>query len=351
MKKIISLLFISLCMGVSCTEEEPNTYAPPPPAVPDNGDGGNGDQNGEGEGGENKDEPVQLPAPKDVKLHSAFTETFDAKESSVFTYNSRGSDDFRYYPDFPSLSESRTDIMMLRLSPSDPDGDGPTFYTNDYAFYGTYSVRLKLPDIRKAQAKLGVTAEFSLFEIDEDYGLGSIYIDWRLADPEIVYLSTVTGKGTEVNTISRTINLAKGTIYNTSYKGEKEGSFTGNQNLPESIKALSGFDASKQFYTYGFDWKPDRITWWILDPNNNSKIVLWDYEGTKIFDKSLASAGIPLVPIRNKFNFWYDKDKPAQGMAESTQAPKYPFELEIDWIKYEPDEAAIQAWRDEHFKE
>jgi hypothetical protein len=33
-------------------------------------------------------------------------------------------------------------------------------------------------------------------------------------------------------------------------------------------------------------------------------------------------------------------------MASAKEAPKYPFEMEIDWMAYEPFEDQINEWKD-----
>ncbi len=37
---------------------------------------------------------------------------------------------------------------------------------------------------------------------------------------------------------------------------------------------FADFDASAKFYTYGFDWHPDRIRLWMIHPSSGKKIVL-----------------------------------------------------------------------------
>ena len=55
---------------------------------------------------------------------------------------------------------------------------------------------------------------------------------------------------------------------------------TGDQNQPETISAIEGYNASSQFYTYGFDWKSDRLRWWMIHPVSADTLVLWNYQGT-----------------------------------------------------------------------
>jgi hypothetical protein len=131
--------------------------------------------------------------------------------------------------------------------------------------------------------------------------------------------------------VGRTINMAEGKIYDTSFREGHGGSrtaLTGMQNQPESIEAIPDFDASAGFYTYGFDWYPDRIVWWMLHPTSGDKIVLWDYQG--------SSVGIPQNRTRYRMNFWHTTDWPVETNPLSTEKPIHPFELEVDWMSYRP---------------
>jgi beta-glucanase (GH16 family) len=124
--------------------------------------------------------------------------------------------------------------------------------------------------------------------------------------------------------------LAKGIIYHTGYKeghGGQETTFTGLQNQPETIAAMPGYDASSKFYTYGFDWHDDRITWWIMDDISNKKIILWDYHGSKV--------GIPQNATYYRMNYWHTNAWSVQTNPLSLEKPLKPYELEVDWMSYD----------------
>ena len=107
----------------------------------------------------------------------------------------------------------------MRIDPADGEGwgKGPQVITKDYTFYGTYSARMRVPDIRKAQKNLGAAAGLYVHDNDEKYGCSAIDFELRIADPTKVYLAAWTGKEGELNRISRTIDLATGTIIDCSY--------------------------------------------------------------------------------------------------------------------------------------
>ena len=112
------------------------------------------------------------------------------------------------------------------------------------------------------------------------------------------------------------------------------------------ITAISDFDASKKFYIYGFDWYPDKIIWWIRKDINTDKVILWEYKGTDLFTETYAPYGIPVLPAHYTASFWHSTTRLAEGLKAAKEAPKYPFEMEIDWMAYEPFNDHIDVWKE-----
>lgn len=340
MKQGLIPLIIAMLLAVGCGEKypDPAPAPPPPPIQPD--ENNPGDNTGEDE--------LEVPF-KDVILYGKFKEDFSEKSSGLLRFTPKANgDDFRYYSGHPSLSAANTDVMMMRIDPTDGEGlgKGSEVTTKDYTFYGSYSAKARVPDTRKAQKNLGAAAGLYAYDTDEKFGHSEIDFELRVSDPTKVYLAAWTGKQGSLNRISRTIDLAKGTILDCSYgTGTTEkGKLSDAQNKPSSITAISDFDASKRFYIYGFDWYPDRITWWIKLNENSEKVTLWDYEPTELFQGTYSPAGIPVLPVHDSFCFWHSKTRLAEGLKSATEAPKYPFELEIDWMSYEPYDDLNKEW-------
>ena len=288
-----------------------------------------------------------------VKFHSGFREDFNGPSSEYFNYNYRsgGTEDYRYFSGFPSSCEEGTDVMLYRIDPADPAGAGrgPEIISRDYTFYGSYSARVKIPDIREVQPNTGAVAGYFTYNIDKEVGQSEIDIEWLLADPTIIYVGTWTGKKGAHNRIGRIINLATGEILETIWRSEvrhPDGTvtkvpntpFTGRQNKPSKIEPIEGFDASARFYTYGWDWYPDRLVWWIEHPETHKKIILWDYKGKEVFPDQPSKTGVPCVKSKYRFNFWHTDNWPVETNPNSVEKPLYPYELEIDWMAYEPFE-------------
>ncbi|MDR1671586.1 MAG: glycoside hydrolase family 16 protein [Alistipes sp.] len=275
------------------------------------------------------------PAPKE-KYHKQFIENFSRPASRYFTPNLRSTgDDFRYFPATPSLSEKGSDIMLFRIDPADPAGAGrgPEIVSTRLSHFGTYSARLRVPDVRRVQPNVGaVVGYFTYLPHDNPDGLSEIDFEWLIADPELIYIGTWTGHR-PLQRVGRIVNLAEGTILNTSYRrGDGPNlPLDGAQSLPATVPVVEGYDASARFHTYGFDWLPDRLTWWILHPETGERVVLWDYTGS-----TPEFSGIPSNPTLYRLNFWHTDNWPAETNPASVEPPLYPYALEIDWMSYTP---------------
>lgn len=277
---------------------------------------------------------ILMAAAKKEKHHGKFTEDFKKTLPKYFTVNFRksGADD-RYVFGSESKSEPGTKIALYKIDPDDPAGAGrgPEIISKDFTHFGTYAARLKVPDITKTQPDAGAVVGYFTYHMDSVPGLSEIDWEWLIADPEIIYIGTWTGPRGNLQRIGRTLNLATGEIFNTSYRATGNGerkNLEGLQNQPETIPALEGYNAAKQFYTYGFDWYPERIRWWMIHPQTADTIVLWDYQGSQL--------GIPQNHTHYRLNFWHTNNWPVEGNPASIEKPLGRYELEIDWMSYKP---------------
>ena len=286
-----------------------------------------------------------------LPLKGAFRETFDSQESEHFVHGTGGhKSPYTWELGSFSLVEEDTKVLRLTVDPSDAASpwQGPNAVPRDKALfhYGTYMVRLKTPSVEKIQPNVGMVAGFFTYQNDRDEGPlpkdlnqnglsdnSEIDIEWLVADPRVVYLTAYTDvdAGGKALRISRVVNLADGLVYSTEYLEEFGGvgeTLNGNENQPETIEAIAGFDASSRFYTYGFDWFPDSIRWWIIDPESGNQITLWHYQGN--------SSRITQKPASLMLNLWHTNNWPVVTNPESTQKPEHEFSMEVDWVSYAP---------------
>ncbi len=270
-----------------------------------------------------------------------FLENFTADTLVNFRYGSGGNRaGFTRLCGVPSLIEPDTRVLALTMDPDDSASpwQGPNFSSHEFCHYGTYSGRIKTPDVKDLQPNVGgVVGFFTYFNDPDINGHSEIDIEWLIADPEIIYLNAWldTDAPPEISRrrVGRIINLAKGLIYTTTYT-EEVGEETvriplsDNENSPEAIPAIENFDASSRFHTYGFDWHPDRIRWWIIHPETADTVVLWDYRGPR--------ERIPQTPARFMVNIWHTDNWPVHTNRYSVERPAHHFGVEFDWVAYEP---------------
>lgn len=294
---------------------------------------------------------VAMAQDPDTRFSPAFKEDFDAAKPQYFSGGSAP----RLFFGVPSLTEKGTTVMLERIQPTDPAGagKGPEISSTKRTHFGTYSARLRVPDVKKAQPNVGAVVGYFTYRFTQGFGLSEIDFEWLIADPTLIYIGTWTSAPNNVGNlqrVGRTINLAKGQILYTNYRsyhdGNKNHNFASDDDAalsPRTIPAISGYDASKQFYVYGFDWFPDRLTWWIEHPETGEKVILWDYQGT-----TPNFSGIPQPPTTYLMNLWHTNDWSVDTNPQSKQAPKYPYCLEVDWMKYEPYDEINIKWREEN---
>lgn len=198
---------------------------------------------------------VPPPTPIEVTLMESFTENFSAKTSELFAFQkSTVRPDFRYYPAFPSLSESGTTILMLRLDPKDAAGEGALVGATGYIDKGSLSVRMRTPDVASAQSNLGSSAELQLLDPD---GKESFVLSLNLSEPGKVYVG--------------------------------ESAMT-----PE----ISGFKACSKFYIYGLDWTEEKLSVWIKTGAKADKQVLTE-----------ITENLPSTPLRPVLRFYTPSGK------------------------------------------
>lgn len=264
----------------------------------------------------------------------SFTEDFNGPGLKFFKYDFKETGEtVGYKLGDKSDIEPNTKVLILTIDSSQKagPGHGPTIVSKSFTGFGRYSARIRIPDTRTIQPDIGAVVGYFTYHMDSLSGSSEIDIEFLVADPTIVYIGTWTGFNGKLQRVGRAINLAKGIIYSTASKVNVEGipvELTGMQNLPASLPGITGFDASARFYTYGFDWYPDRLVWWIVDPLTNKKIILWDYRGSAL--------GIPTHPSEYRLNFWHTDAWAVETNSRALEKPRQPCKLEVDWMKYEP---------------
>jgi hypothetical protein len=268
------------------------------------------------------------------KYHKYFFEDFSRPHLKNFkAYNGGKGGDYLLKSGVRLPTERKTKILLIKIDPGGEPGAGrgPEISSKYFTHFGTYAARLKIPDIKKIQPDVGAVVGYFTYHMDSVQGLSEIDFEWLLADPGIIYIGTWTGQHGDLRRIGRTIDIANGLIYNTSYREPRSGlsrQLTGVLSQPDSIPPIKGYNAASQFNIYGFDWYPDRIRWWMIQPVTADTVVLWDYRGSQ--------EGIPQNRTHYRMNFWHTNNWPVETNPNSIEKPLYPYETEIDWMSYKP---------------
>lgn len=276
---------------------------------------------------------IFIPSQVNPDFHGAFVEEFDTENLQNFNYVSRGSEaSFKWRSGISSKKERKTSSLSFKIDPKDPAGPGrgPEISSKKAVHFGHYAARLKVPDATFKQPDVGAVVGYFTYTNDSELGLSEIDFEWLLADPKVIYMGTWTGQSGNLKRVGRTIDLAQGLIYANEYREDANGireDLTREQHQPLMIETIPDFDASKDFHTYGFDWYPDRIRWWMIHPHRGDTLVLWDYRGTR---------GIPQHPSSYLMNFWHTDNWAVETNPNSLEKPKHRFELEVDWMSYRP---------------
>lgn len=279
MRKLLPIAALLLLVAVSCIEKDPSWEI-------HWGQGGSGEVN-PGPGPAPKPDPDTTVTPSDVPLLESFVQEFSTTDTAPFDFSlHQGREDFRYYPGFPSLTESGTDILMLRLDPADTPTECPQLTASAYTFYGSYSIRVRTPDLSRLKKTTDAVFEFCLRGDDPKAGVSGIGLKWNLSVPGKITTTALRG----------TLNTQSG--------------------YSVAVPLSEDRNPGSKFQTLGWDWTPDYVKWWILDPSSKEKKVIGEITAK---DEVPFLAGILSVSVRH-----------------DTDAPEYPFETEIDRISYEP---------------
>lgn len=281
----------------------------------------------------------------------AFFENFDGTQPVYFSYGSGGNQkDFTHVSGFESPDEMGTSVLKLELDPDDGAGawTGPNYTSHQTCHFGRYVARIKTASARGSEQPLaGAVVGFYTYYNDQYDDSGEkdlnqngiadnseIDFEWLIADPRLIYMTAYTDYDDEngPRKVNRIVNLATGEILSTTYATSWDDgvALTGEENMPETIPALTGYDASSRFYTYGFDWASDHIRWWIVNPENEQDTVtLWNYRGPK--------ERITQRPASLMLNFWHTNDWPVETVPGSVESPKISFQTQFDWVRFIPE--------------
>ena len=165
------------------------------------------------------------------------------------------------------------------------------------------------------------------------------------AEPNVIWItqwSDYQDSPLAMKRIFRELDLASGTIRQTCYS---EGFGACTQNLtgsasegsPTSITPIPGYNSATAYYTYGFTWLSNRLTWYVIEPASGRKITLWDYRG--------PTARITQREAYFMFNTWHTNNWSPPDNPGAIQQPSSARSMKIDWAKYSTKPARLPRQR------
>ncbi len=209
----------------------------------------------------------------------------------------------------PGTVDGKALKLTLPANPEAGPMGGVGFESTKAYRFGTFGSRMKTADCSKQSGTPGViTAAFTYSRDHADTngnGLpdnNEIDFEFLCSQPDLVWMTIWTDYDEIRDTpraITRVVNVRTGQVlkncYIKSWVSDCEVLQPG-ENVPARTTPIPGFDATKQFRTYKFDWSSNRIVFYTFD-NQNRKVVLWDYRGPK--DR------IPQSPSLYMQNVWH----------------------------------------------
>lgn len=270
-----------------------------------------------------------------------FTENFTGGSSPYFSFLQYGGSTITSAVADGAGSDGRVVNLTLPAFPAAGPGGGPNLQSTQINGFGTYEARLKTADC-SSQPSTGIITGFFTYLNDggDQNGNGlrdnsEIDFEWLCAEPQVIWITQWTDYQESptlgMRRIMRELNLATGQIRQTCYSegfGACTQNLTGNANegQPASIAPISGYNSATAYYTYGFTWASNRLTWYVYHPTTGAKIILWDYRG--------PTSRITQRPAYLMFNEWHTNNWPPPGMPGAIQQPNTPRNVRIDWAKY-----------------
>lgn len=267
-----------------------------------------------------------------------FLEQWNDSSSALFSLYSPGQCLARSNVTSDSASDHKALKLTVSTSVQPGAGKGPEVGTKTANSYGIYSARLKTTDCTGQPDAGIVTGLFTYFNDGTDKngnGLpdnNEIDFEWLGAEPQSIYLTMWTDyrdSDEKHKCVSRKINLNTGKIERCYYEEsfDQQVPLTGLENQPTQVPALPGYNSATSYYEYGFSWSSNRVTWWIVNPVDGSKIILWDYQG--------PATRISAPPTSYEVNVWYTNSWTPESRPTAIKPPTSPFSAYVDWIRFD----------------
>src|SRR5688572_12257346 len=270
-----------------------------------------------------------------------FTENWAGASSPFFSFLQQGGGTIASNVADSGAGDGRVVQLNLAAFPAAGPNAAPNLLSTDVYGFGTYEARMKTADCA-SQPNTGIISGFFTYLNDgtDQNGNGikdnsEIDFEWLCAEPNVIWLTAWTdyqeSPTLAMRRIYRELDLRTGQIRRTCYStnfGQCDVNLTGSatEGSPSSIAGISNYNSATAYYTYGFTWLSNRLTWYIIHPTTGAKVILWDYQG--------PTSRITQRQARYMFNVWHTNNWPPPSMPGAIQQPTTSRNIKIDWAKY-----------------
>lgn len=274
-----------------------------------------------------------------VSAAAAFTENFAAASSAYFNFLQQGGSTITSGFSDAGASDGKSVRLALPANAAAGPNSAPNLQSTTLYSFGTFEARLKTADC-SSQPNTGIVNGFFTYLNDgtDQNGNGiadNSEIDFEIlcAEPNVIWLTQWTDyqdSPLAMKRIYRELDLATGQIRRTCYSegyGVCTQDLTGSstEGSPSSITPIAGFNSSTAYYTYGFTWASNRLTWYIYNASGQ-KIILWDYQG--------PSSRITQRSAYYFFNVWHTSSWAPTTNGAALEANNTPRFMDVDWATY-----------------
>jgi len=270
----------------------------------------------------------------------AFTEQWTGSTSPYFNFVLNGGSSITSNVADAAASDGKIVQLTLPAFPNSSPNGGPNLQSPILYGFGTFEARMKTVDC-SMQPNSGIVNGFFTYLNDgtDQNGNGikdnsEIDFEWLCAEPNAFWMTMWTDfqdSPLAMKRVYREVDLATGTIRRTCYSegyGVCTQDLTGSstEGQPATLTPLTGYNSATAYYTYGFTWLTNRMTWYMYNPSNGQKIILWDYQG--------PTTRITQRPAAYMFNTWYTTNWSPTGMPNAIEQPNSARYMNIDWATY-----------------
>lgn len=161
--------------------------------------------------------------------------------------------------------------------------------------YGEYSTRLK-SGLANSSNNEGVVSSFYIYRYLSSHQMTEIDLELLSIEPDVIHMA-MYNKAYHV--IDKEINMRTGKVvmaHENWISSENIWTTYDIPTIPTEVETISDFDHTQNYYEYGFNWTPSKVTWWVKS-SQGKKIILWEVTNVDYIPT--------LLPVNNVLDVWH----------------------------------------------